>query len=76
MTPAAVGLQQALRSLSTQLSGAQVGITVTNLGIGFLAEPAFAELLRAPLTAPGSPTARSGRSRSPPGWRSAPCSPC
>ncbi|WP_141013348.1 hemolysin family protein [Nocardioides sambongensis] len=42
----AVGLQRALRSLSTQLSGAQVGITVTNLGIGFLAEPAIAELLR------------------------------
>ena len=31
------GVQQALRSLSTQLSGAQVGITVTNLGIGYLA---------------------------------------
>ncbi|MEQ6899816.1 hemolysin family protein [Nocardioides sp. YIM 152588] len=45
----AVGLQRALRSLSTQLSGAQVGITVTNLGIGFLAEPALAELLRGPL---------------------------
>lgn len=46
----AIGLQRALRSLSTQLSGAQVGITVTNLGIGFLAEPAIAELLRTPLT--------------------------
>ncbi|TYL56000.1 HlyC/CorC family transporter [Nocardioides sp. BGMRC 2183] len=46
----ALGLQRALRSLSTQLSGAQVGITVTNLGIGFLAEPAIAELLRGPLT--------------------------
>src|SRR6478735_8121591 len=30
------GLQQALRSLSTQLSGAQVGITVTNLAIRIL----------------------------------------
>jgi CBS domain containing-hemolysin-like protein len=48
--PAARGLQSALRSLSTQLSGAQIGITVTNLGIGFLAEPAFAALLRDPLT--------------------------
>ena len=28
------GVQQALRSLSTQLSGAQVGITITNLAIG------------------------------------------
>lgn len=35
----------ALRTLSTQLSGAQVGITLTNLGIGFLAEPAIAELI-------------------------------
>ncbi|KAB2811515.1 HlyC/CorC family transporter [Pimelobacter simplex] len=45
----AVGLQKALRTLSTQLSGAQVGITITNLAIGFLAEPAIAELLRGPL---------------------------
>lgn len=49
----AAGVQQALRSLSTQLSGAQVGITATNLGIGFLAEPAFAELLRDPLEGAG-----------------------
>ena len=49
MTPGAVGVQSALRSLSTQLSGAQVGITVTNLAIGFLAEPAIAELIRGPL---------------------------
>ena len=39
----------ALQTLSTQLSGAQLGITVTNLGIGFLAEPAIAELLESPL---------------------------
>lgn len=51
----AVGLQSGLRSLSTQLSGAQIGITVTNLGIGFLAEPAIAELLRDPLTLAGVP---------------------
>ncbi len=50
---AAAGLQAALRSLSTQLSGAQIGITVTNLGIGFLAEPAIAELLREPLASVG-----------------------
>jgi CBS domain containing-hemolysin-like protein len=49
------GLQKALRSLSTQLSGAQVGITVTNLAIGFLAEPAIAQLLEPPLTAAGLP---------------------
>ena len=46
----AEGVQAALRSLSTQLSGAQVGITVTNLAIGFLAEPAIAELLQPPLS--------------------------
>lgn len=51
--PGALGVQQALRSLSTQLSGAQVGITVTNLGIGFLAEPAVSELLSDPLTSLG-----------------------
>jgi CBS domain containing-hemolysin-like protein len=51
----ATGVQAALRSLSTQLSGAQVGITVTNLAIGFLAEDALASLLEAPLTASGVP---------------------
>ncbi len=44
----AQGVQTALRSLSTQLSGAQVGITLTNLGIGFLAEPAIADLVAWP----------------------------
>ncbi|SDE23598.1 hemolysin family protein [Nocardioides lianchengensis] len=52
----AQGVQTALRSLSTQLSGAQVGITLTNLGIGFLAEPAIAELVRGPLEAVGTPS--------------------
>ncbi len=51
----ALGVQQGLRSLSTQLSGAQVGITVTNLGIGFLAEPAISELLADPLRGLGMP---------------------
>ncbi len=49
----AVGIQKALRSLSTQLSGAQVGITVTNLAIGFLAEPAISEIIDGPLAAAG-----------------------
>lgn len=49
----ALGVQSALRSLSTQLSGAQVGITVTNLAIGFLAEPAIADLINGPLEAVG-----------------------
>lgn len=34
-----------LRTLSTQLSGAQVGITLTTLLVGFLIEPALAHLL-------------------------------
>ena len=37
----AQGTLLALRTLSTQLSGAQLGITITNLVIGFLAEPAI-----------------------------------
>ena len=43
------GVLKAMRTLSTQLSGAQLGITVTNLGIGFLAEPAIANLVVGPL---------------------------
>ncbi|MBK5217038.1 MAG: HlyC/CorC family transporter, partial [Propionibacteriales bacterium] len=46
----AAGTLKALRTLSTQLSGAQLGITMTNLAIGFLAEPAIGTLLRGPLT--------------------------
>lgn len=51
----AEGVQHALRTLSTQLSGAQVGITVTNLAVGFLAEPAIAQLVDTPLEAIGVP---------------------
>ncbi|MFY0407197.1 hemolysin family protein [Solicola sp. PLA-1-18] len=40
------GVLAGLRTLSTQLSGAQLGITLTNLAIGYLSEPAIAELLR------------------------------
>lgn len=49
----AQGTLRALRSLSTQLSGAQLGITITNLAIGFLAEPAIGRLLHDPLTSLG-----------------------
>lgn len=42
-----------LRSLSTQLSGAQVGITLTTLLLGFVMEPSLAGLLARPLTAWG-----------------------
>lgn len=49
------GVLSSLRSLSTQLSAAQVGITVTNLIIGFMAEPAIANLIDAPLASAGVP---------------------
>ncbi len=49
----AQGTLKALRTLSTQLSGAQLGITITNLAIGFLAEPAIGRLLEEPLTSLG-----------------------
>lgn len=49
----AQGTLVALQSLSTQLSGAQLGITITNLAIGFLAEPAIGELVRDPLESLG-----------------------
>ena len=48
-------LLKGLRSLSTQLSGAQLGITVTSLVVGFLAEPSLAALLRGPLGLTGLP---------------------
>ncbi len=51
----AAGVSIALKSLSTQLSSAQIGITVTNLAIGFLAEPAISELIEDPLRAAGLP---------------------
>ncbi|MFZ1362243.1 MAG: hemolysin family protein [Candidatus Nanopelagicales bacterium] len=41
----ALGVTKALKHLSTQLSGAQIGITVTNLAIGFLAQPSIATLI-------------------------------
>jgi len=47
------GVLAALESLSTQLSAAQVGITVTSLIVGWLAEPAIADLLKGPLQSLG-----------------------
>ncbi|MFC8343843.1 hemolysin family protein [Streptomyces sp. NPDC057280] len=44
---------KAVRRLTVQLSGAQLGITVTSLVIGMLAEPSLAALLRGPLEAAG-----------------------
>ncbi|MDF8265097.1 hemolysin family protein [Luteipulveratus flavus] len=46
---AAVPVLGSLRQLSTQLSAAQVGITLTTLVLGFLVEPSLGALLEAPL---------------------------
>lgn len=55
--PGASGTQSALRTLSTQLSGAQLGITITSLLIGFLSRPAVAALIDGPVRSAGVPTA-------------------
>ncbi|MDJ0465613.1 hemolysin family protein [Streptomyces sp. H27-C3] len=47
------GALKAVRRLTFQLSGAQLGITVTSLVIGMLAEPSLAVLLLGPLEAAG-----------------------
>ncbi|HEX4702357.1 MAG TPA: CNNM domain-containing protein, partial [Pseudonocardiaceae bacterium] len=46
----ALQVARAQHSLSFQLSGAQLGITITTLTTGYLAEPAIAGLLRPLLT--------------------------
>ncbi|MFE0628190.1 hemolysin family protein [Streptomyces sp. NPDC058864] len=46
---------EALRKLSFQLSGTQLGITITSLVVGMLAEPALADLFAGPLTSVGVP---------------------
>ncbi len=51
----AEGVLAAVRTLSTQLSGAQVGITLTTLVVGFLVEPSLAALLEPPLRSAGVP---------------------
>ncbi len=48
-TRGADSMLAALRSLSTQLSGAQLGITATSLLVGFIAEPSLARILQGPL---------------------------
>ncbi|NGO66976.1 hemolysin family protein [Streptomyces boncukensis] len=53
---AARAVVRALRELSFQLSGTQLGITLTSLVTGMLAEPALAEVLDAPLTSAGIPS--------------------
>ncbi|MCX4444155.1 hemolysin family protein [Streptomyces albidoflavus] len=49
----AAGALKAVRHLTFQLSGAQLGITVTNLVVGMLAEPSIAALLAGPLRSMG-----------------------
>src|ERR671924_626788 len=51
---------KALRELSFQLSGTQLGITITSLVVGMLAEPALARLLSGPLLAVGLPESTVG----------------
>ena len=53
-------VQQAHRTLSFQLSGAQLGITITTLVTGYVAEPALAELLEQPLARLGLPRGAAG----------------
>ncbi|MBT2388150.1 hemolysin family protein [Streptomyces sp. ISL-1] len=56
----AAGALKAAQSLTFQLSGAQLGITVTNLVVGMLAEPSIAKLIRGPMEALGlSPSVAS-----------------
>jgi CBS domain containing-hemolysin-like protein len=52
----AEGALKAAKRLTFQLSGAQLGITVTSLVIGMLAEPSVSILLRGPLEAAGLPS--------------------
>ncbi|WTW92104.1 hemolysin family protein [Streptomycetaceae bacterium NBC_01309] len=49
------GALRAAQRLTVQLSGAQLGITVTSLVIGMLAQPSIAVLLAGPLEATGVP---------------------
>lgn len=57
-----LSLLHGLRTLSTQLSGAQVGITVTTLALGFVMEPSLASLLGGPLRSLGLSDSAAGSS--------------
>ncbi|QUH02746.1 HlyC/CorC family transporter [Saccharopolyspora erythraea] len=56
----AQSVQRAHRTLSFQLSGAQVAITLTTLVTGYVAEPLIGELLRPGFTALGVPDTAAG----------------
>lgn len=53
-------VRRALSRLSTQLSGAQVGITLTTILLGFTAQPALVGLLEVPLSTSALTRAASG----------------
>jgi CBS domain containing-hemolysin-like protein len=53
-------VQRAHRTLSFQLSGAQLGISITTLATGYLAEPVVARLLHPELAAIGLPHGVAG----------------
>ncbi|MEO6792915.1 MAG: hemolysin family protein [Mycobacterium sp.] len=53
-------IQDAHRTLSFQLSGAQLGISITTLATGYLAEPVLARWLRPALAALGLPDGTAG----------------
>ncbi|MFF2778422.1 hemolysin family protein [Streptomyces sp. NPDC058052] len=56
----AAGALKAVKSLTFQLSGAQLGITVTNLVVGMLSEPSISKLIQGPVEALGiSPSVAS-----------------
>ncbi|MFE0106110.1 hemolysin family protein [Streptomyces sp. NPDC059009] len=55
----AAGALKAVRQLTFQLSGAQLGITVTNLVVGMLSEPSIAKLIAGPLRSLGVPEGAS-----------------
>ena len=51
---AAAPLLKCLKSLSTQLSSCQLGITITTLLTGYVMEPSVGALLEGPLSRPGA----------------------
>ncbi|WP_328454930.1 hemolysin family protein [Streptomyces sp. NBC_00386] len=55
----ASGALKAVRNLTFQLSGAQLGITVTNLVVGMLSEASIAKLIAGPLESLGVPPSAS-----------------
>jgi CBS domain containing-hemolysin-like protein len=59
---AARSVLAAMRTLSFQLSGAQLGITMTSLVVGFLAQPAIGSLLEGPLETLGAGGGAAGLS--------------